>query len=546
MCGIAGIWRKKGSVTASEIGLMSKLISHRGPDDVGHVLVDSDCRLPLFHFTEMQESLTGYDLALANRRLSIIDLSPGGHQPMTYQGCTLVYNGEIYNYHELRAELSLLGHIFSSSSDTEVLLHTYLEWGTDCLSRLNGMFAFAIWDDRKQTLFCARDRLGVKPFYYFLSNEEFIFASEIKSILAVLKYKPEVNEKIAFDFLVWGLLDHTSETFFDGILRLSPGSYVLAYQGSTQFKRYWDLPESEQKSKSPEENAEEFRHLFNEAVQLQMRSDVTIGCCLSGGMDSTALVCTAAPLSSHPIKTFTARYLEKSIDEWPYVLAVASKVEIETFSVLVQPADFWAALPDVVRSQEEPFGGPSIYAQWKLMQTIRSNGVKVVLDGQGADELLCGYAKYFYYSLWEMWTRRDLRRIIGALLLALENGGVHLLDFQNALRYLPKSLQRIIGRSSQAGFDQEYLCQSTSPTRGMVMLQQTLDIQTYSLPVLLRYEDKNSMAHSVESRVPFLDHRLVEFALRLPMEHKIRGAQAKQVMRNALADIMPSQIMRRR
>jgi asparagine synthase (glutamine-hydrolysing) len=546
MCGITGIWRRKGNILASEIIRMSELIAHRGPDDMGHVLINTHGTLQMVHFVETKGLSEGYDLALANRRLSIIDLSPGGHQPMTRDGCTIVHNGEIYNYMELRKMLSEEGHSFSSKSDTEVLLHAYLEWGTECLSRLNGMFAFAIWDSRTQELFCARDRLGIKPFYYYLSSNEFIFASEIKSILTVLQQKPDVNEGTVYDFLSRGWLDHTDETFFKGILRLPAGSYMLIGRERIEIVKYWDLESHEPGYASLDESAERFRELFTDSIRLQMRSDVTVGCCLSGGMDSTAVVSVAAPQSPYRMRTFTARFSGDSLDEWPYVQAVSSRVPIDTVSVFVEPKEFWETLPDVLWAQEEPFIGPGIYAQWVLMRTIRSHDVPVVLDGQGGDELLCGYAKYFYFALRDMFSKGQVGKIALTLLSALFYGGRHLFDLGAAKRYLPKWLNHPTERWLQPEFIRQFGKRPMAHPKGDVKTQQILDIKTYSLPILLRYEDKNSMAHSIESRVPFLDHRLVEFAVSLPTEHKLHGAQAKQVMRYALTDMIPPEILRRR
>jgi asparagine synthase (glutamine-hydrolysing) len=546
MCGIAGIWKKQCELNPSEILRMSEAISHRGPDDVGHMLIDTQGRRSSIELQVSVDRISGFDLALANRRLAIIDLTSGGHQPMTRDGCTIVHNGEIYNYVELREELAALGHVFLSSSDTEVLLHAYLEWGVDCLVRLNGMFAFAIWDARNQTLFCARDRLGIKPFYYTLSQNGFIFASEIKGILAVLEKQPCVNEGIVFDFLSVGWLDHTDETFFVGIRKLPPGCYMLIDQQQMRIIRYWKVPEREERTATFEKNVETFRHLFADAVGLQMRSDVAVGCCLSGGVDSTAIVCVAAPMSPYRMRTFTSRYHDSRMDEWKYVQHVAREVPIDTISVYAEPEGFWNKLPDLLWYQEEPFGHLSVYAQWCLMRTIRANGIKVVLDGQGGDELLCGYAKYFYYNLREMWQQRQLKKLAETLNMATVNYGAHLFDVGAAWRYLPLRFRTNRDGLLKPDFQARYMDRDISRPEGNVVSQQILDIEEYSLPLLLRYEDKNSMAYSVESRVPFLDHRLVEFAVNLPSAHKLNGGQGKRVMRHALRDIIPRDVLRRR
>lgn len=525
---------------------MSTLIAHRGPDDVGHVLIDTRGVQRPYDFSARNGDLSGYDLALANRRLAIIDLSSLGHQPMAAQGCTLIYNGEIYNYLELRAELSAQGHAFESRSDTEVLLHAYLEWGVNCLSHLNGMFAFAIWDARSQTLFCARDRIGIKPFYYYLSDQDLIFASEIKSILSMLPRKPEVNPGVVYDFLSVGRLDHTAETFFEGIIRLPAGCYILASREQIQIKRYWELKNEEQRPASLEESGQQFRELFIDAVRLQMRSDVTVGSCLSGGMDSSALVCVAASQTPKRMQTFTARYHDATMDEWRYAQLVADHAAVDTAPVFAEPQHFWRELPDLLWTQEEPFGGPSVYAQWNLMRTVRAKGVRVLLDGQGGDELLCGYAKYFYFALADMHRQGQVGRFALTLLRAVFNGGAHLYNFKAAQRYLPRRSHRLADELLRPEFRQAHAGRHIVHPKVNVRSQQILDVQKYSLPVLLRYEDKNSMAHSIESRVPFLDHRLVEFAISLPTSHKLAGAQAKRVMRESLTDVMPPEILRRR
>jgi asparagine synthase (glutamine-hydrolysing) len=546
MCGIAGIWRFGGEVRPSEVIRMSDLIAHRGPDDAGQVLIDTRGVGAIKVLDSEQVTAPGCDLALANRRLAIIDLSSDGHQPMTWSGCTITYNGEVYNYIEIRRELELLNHQFRSACDTEVLLHAYVEWGAECLVRLEGMFAFAVWDSGRRALFCARDRLGIKPFYYTTTDRTLIFASEIRCILAALPLRPVPNEGIVHDFLTSEMLDHTTETFFRGIQRLPAGCFMLATGQGIKTGRYWSLSAEPQSQTAFEENVNRFRELFSDSVRHRMRSDVAVGSCLSGGMDSTALVCVASPLTPYRMRTFTARYRDSTMDEWRFVQSVAEVSPIDTMGVFAEPRGFWEECEEVVRSQEEPFGGPSVYAQWNLMRAIGTNGIRVVLDGQGGDELLCGYAKYFYDSLRELWIQRHPGRLAMTLARSAMNVGAHHLDITAARRYIP-------GRSGQfgrhlllPGIWRRYEDRNLTYPSWNVSSRQILDFSRYSIPALLRFEDKNSMAFSVEARVPYLDHRLVEFAVSLPTSHKLYGAQSKRILRQALGGVMPKAVLSRR
>jgi asparagine synthase (glutamine-hydrolysing) len=544
MCGIAGIMRAGRRVDEGEIIRMSALLEHRGPDDAGHLLANTGWEMS--HVTVQDRNANGqFDLALAHRRLAIIDLSSAGHQPMTRNGYTIVYNGEVYNYLELRRELSMLGHHFTSSSDTEVVLQAYREWGPKAVEKFNGIFAFAIWSEDSQTLFCARDRLGVKPFYYIIDTRQFIFASEIRSILSVMEREPGLNETMIYDFLVGCQADHTNDSFFDCIKKLAAGSYLLISPSGVSQASYWQIDLNDENRASLGENVETFRSLFTDAVTLQMRSDVPVACCLSGGMDSSAIVSVASALHPDPMETFTACYADESMNEYHYARAVVLKTGARSTPLLVEPEQFWNCLRSVVRSQEEPFDNPSIFSQWLLMRRIKEAGIKVVLDGQGADELLCGYAKYFYYYLAELWAARHYAEFLRTGLLSLSNAGSHIFNLQAGRRYLPgymKKKTRLLQPEYRARFKNR-CCERSD---GDLRIQQKQDVLKYSLPVLLRFEDKNSMAHSIESRVPFLDHRLVEFALSLPADQKLHGAQSKFVMREAIGDLMPKEVLRRR
>jgi asparagine synthase (glutamine-hydrolysing) len=551
MCGIAVIFKRgSGSVHPGDIQAMTNAIAHRGPDDAGHILIDSHGLKASVEFgCEEPHAAIGYDVALGNRRLAILDLSPLGHQPMSYNGCTITYNGEIYNYLELAEELRAIGHRFLSRSDTEVLLHAYAEWGEDCLERLNGIFAFVIWDQRKELLFCARDRLGVKPLYYVQDSQQIILCSEIKGILAVLEQRPDLNASLLYDYLVAGRLDHTPETFFQGVMRLSAGCYLKGRNSDLQLSQYWSLTRSSGEfAGSFRENVERFRLLFHDAIRIQMRSDVPVACCLSGGLDSTSVASVASLFSSTAIKVFTARFRDPQMDEWGYAQSVHREKDVEAFFVFAEPQEFWNDLSRVVRAQEEPFNGPDVFAQWRLMKLVGDHGIRVLLDGQGGDELLCGYAKYFYVMLRELVGQRRVAKICLAVIDLLLHGGSYLFNLEGARRYVPWNLGlRTLGTKM---LHPEFLarCERSNDDRVSTTVRTTQvgDIEKFTLPVLLRYEDKNSMAHSIESRVPFLDHRLVEFAINIPTDHKMRLSESKHILRVALGDEIPEAISRRR
>ncbi len=413
MCGITGILRLDGrQIDKAIVASMTRAMAHRGPDDEGYLFVDTrsgvhtaaggrDTPAAVLNSgyayapTMMADNLAdgAYNLALGNRRLAVLDLSPAGHQPMCNEDGTIwiVHNGEIYNFVELRAELAALGHRFPSEGDTEVILHAYEQWGHECLNRLNGMWAFCIWDSRKGRLFCARDRFGVKPFYYYFEDGVFAFASEIKPLLALgVPRKP--NDALAYDFLRWGLPEHTQETFFEGIHKLAPSHYLsLDLNGNLRVERYWELNVSSEIEGGPDDRAcsDAFLESFTDAVRLRLRSDVPVGSCLSGGLDSSSVVCVASRLRdsngdsspSNSQMTFSSCFDDHRFDEREYIEEVVRKARAERHYVFPTPEGFLRELGELLWHQEEPFAGTSVFAQWLLMKEARSSGVTVMLDG---------------------------------------------------------------------------------------------------------------------------------------------------------------------
>jgi asparagine synthase (glutamine-hydrolysing) len=579
MCGIAGIWQRKGTLDVRTLGAMTRSLAHRGPDDEGYLLgrwgdgtacprsgndTPDAVREAPFAFCPKDPLHSGeeegWTVGFGHRRLSILDLAPSGHQPMASPDGRLwiTYNGEIYNYLEIRQELQSLGHSFRTTSDTEVILAAYREWGLECLCRFNGMWALALWDREERRLFCARDRFGVKPFYYHWDDRRFVFASEIKALLeAGIPRQP--NEGTVYDYLRYGLLDHTEETLFAGVEKLPAGHYLaLGPDGPPIRRRYWNLQVSDaiRDDRPDAEWEEEFRTLLTNGVRLRLRSDVTVGSCLSGGLDSSAIVCLAARLlgssgtSPAPrLETFSACFTEPPLDERRYIHAVSASAGVEENLLYPTLGGLHGEFERLLDHQDEPFNGTGLYAQWCVMRAARARGVPVLLDGQGADEALAGYRKFmvFYFlKLWNHGLYRDLAREVGGFFLSLDV--LKNLPVAHGLRYfqwgrkmadpsdllLPDFIRRHADRTYDLGF---------SGDLGRRMRE---DLLRYSLPVLLRYEDRNSMAHSVESRLPFLDVRLAECIAQMPLNQKLRGGWRKHVMRAALRGILPETVRLRR
>ncbi|MGH7597704.1 MAG: asparagine synthase (glutamine-hydrolyzing) [bacterium] len=548
MCGIAGIFsfHQNAPATSAQIQKMTDAIRHRGPDDEGFYV--------------------NGNIALGHRRLAIIDLSPDGNQPMAGpDGSTwIIYNGEIYNYLELRAELKMSGHQFKSQSDTEVILHAYQEYGPDCVRHFNGMFAFALWDAQQHRLFLARDRFGIKPLYFYRNAHQLLFASEIKALLAVVEKRPSPNQQLVYDFLTLGVLDHTNDTFFHGIHKLPPAHYMLVdAAGQEQTKRYWDFTVSSEvaslSDKTLAEKSQTFFDLFAESVRSHLISDVPVGSCLSGGLDSSAVVSVISRLireqkatSVGPRQqTFSACYNDSHLDEQPFIDHVIQATGALSHRVFPTAEGFKKDLPQLLWHQEEPFAGTSMYAQWEVMRSARDNRVTVLLDGQGADEQLLGYRKFYVFYIQHL--LRNGRRGLGLHEMLKHFGSREVLmtlQWQRGLRYwrgakigsaaLAKQLLQDSFRQAYADSDVGLVAAGDLGTRIKA------DMTRFSVPVLLRYEDKNSMAFSRESRVPFLDHRLVEYVAGLPLNLKLRDGWTKYCLRRSAQNVVPKKILARK
>jgi len=581
MCGILGLVRLDGKpVDRSQFVSAARLLAHRGPDDEGYLFVETATgEYAIAGNTDTPQSIyesrfsyspkgtvaqvleRPYNLALANRRLAVIDLSPAGHQPLCNEDGTLwiIHNGEVYNFEELRRDLERLGHRFVSHTDSEVILHSYEEWGADCVRRFNGMWAFSIWNSRRRELFCSRDRLGVKPFHYVSRAGLFAFASEIKPLLA-LGASPEPNASLIQDFLLWGLLDHTEESFFSEVRKLPAASnLVVGETGRLTTERYWNLSVSDSypSERSDEEYAEEFGELFTDAVRLRLRSDVPIGSCLSGGLDSSSIVCTVNRLlepaqagqASPRQRTFSACYADPRFDERPFIDAVIERTGAEKTLIFPSPEGFASELDRILWHQEEPFGGTSIYAQWKVLAAARKTGTIVLLDGQGSDEQLAGYRKfYLFYLMYLARKRRCVHLLDEAMHLLLSPAILGTLNLRKGWRYF-RVWDRVLGASDLLRARPS----EALPARpaelgyaGSLGERMRADLLSFSLPVLLRYEDRNAGAHAVEPRLPFLDVRLVEKVASLPLSQKLQHGWTKFVLRNALKGTLPEAVRRRK
>ena len=595
MCGITVLLNQTSQSISDALHAMSELIRHRGPDDEGYMQLDQygdvhtsygddtpatvrSSPLPATPKQHIGEADIIAKFGMAHRRLAIVDPSPHGHQPMSrsegrYWIC---YNGEIYNHIELRNELETLGHTFRSQSDTEVILAAYAAWGASCVHRFNGMWAFALVDRKAGTVFIARDRFGIKPLYYRVTPQGCLaFASEIKQFSALPDWQARTNPQAVHDFLVWNIIDHSDETLFDRVFQLPAGHAVtlkldaplenVRQDGRLTTTKWYSLAVTDFTG-SYAEAAEEFRTLLADSVHLRLRADVPVGSCLSGGLDSSSIVClmgkqlekTGASLPS----VFSAISDAAHIDERQWIDMVVAQTKAESKKILPEPDSLFEQLPKIIWHQDEPFCSTSIFAQWSVYQMVGDHPVNVILNGQGADEMLAGYHGFLAPRLVGLLRKGqllELRKEISAMQHELGYSSFHALQ-RIADMLLPEFLRLPLRSwagqpSSQrnAWLNDHYISSADLDTSAGI-IPQSRSIQEHSrslllrrhLPMLLHNEDRNSMAHSVESRMPFLDYRLVELSLSLPDEFKLYRGLTKRVMRSAIQGIIPEPIRQRR
>ncbi len=524
----------------------SAVLAHRGPDDYGI----ATCGAVGFGF----------------RRLAILDLTPAGHQPMQSPDgrLTLVFNGEIYNYLELKQELQQLGHHFRSSSDTEVLLHAYDQWGIDCVARFNGMWAFVIYDSRRGRLFASRDRFGVKPLYRWTDGKRVILASEIKAILASGWYEPDIDWQTAAVFLCQGHLDQDTRTFYAGIEQVPAGSTLeIDLRGQCHERQFWSIANLHENP--PPEPVATFRELFEDAVRLRMRSDVPVGVCLSGGIDSNAIISTMAKLRAgtveYPLQAFS--YIPEEFSEAVYINESIAKTGAVLNELMTNPRELWDLLPKALWHYDEPAHSPTALIGFQLMRLAKSRGVTVVLNGQGADEVNAGYHSYFRTHWIELMQAGEWRRSIAEIsAYSRAHGKPYWPQLKGTIGdWLRTEARRLPGysrvqRALRTPVPHEYrwyapeLIDKLPPARTVgsaVSLDAELarSVEHRPLPLYLRVEDRNSMAHSVEVRLPFLDYRLVSLAFTLPSSWKLHGEWNKYIVREAMKDVIAEHVRTR-
>ncbi len=557
MCGITGVMQFGGArVEPETLRRMCAAMVHRGPDDEG--------------------IYTSGPVGIGMRRLSIVDLATG-HQPLSNEDGTvwIVFNGEIYNHAALREKLQSLGHQYRTHSDTETIVHLYEEYGSDCVQHLRGMFAFAIWDARAQRLFIARDRLGIKPLHYQLTSQQIVFGSEIKVILAFPGTGVQFDRTILPEYLAFGYLSG-EQTFYGGIRKLMPGHWMeVDASGKVRIERYWDLPVTESEHSRPESYyIQTYREMLEQAVSSHLMSDVPLGVFLSGGVDSSAVAALMTKIRRAPVETFSVGYAEDAYSELPYARVVANHLNSLHHEVLVSEQDFFDSLPHLIWHEDEPIVWPSSVALY-FVAKLAQERVKVVLTGEGADETLAGYSRYAFTlknAAWDRvyrrmtpdavrgairgaiadstWINASVRRKLSHTFLARNGNSWASFYFDNFFSAFSEGdqaglLTDEVLKECAAGAAYQHVLEYWEHSSGE-MLHRLLytDIKTYLVELLMK-QDNMSMAASIESRVPFLDHLLVEFATNIPQNLQLGGFAGKRILKKAVEDLLPHSILYR-
>jgi asparagine synthase (glutamine-hydrolysing) len=548
MCGIAGILTRPNKQIASiYLKKMTDALAHRGPDAES------------FWYNKAS------NVALGHRRLSIIDLSDNAMQPMHYLNrYTITFNGEIYNYPEIKSYLLNKGYSFFTQSDTEVILAAYDYWKQDCVQQFDGMFSFAIWDEVEQLFFAARDRFGEKPFFYFLDDTHFVFGSEMKALWAVGIAK-NIDSKMLFNYITIGNVQNPlnkAQTFFEDIFSLAPGHY-LTFNTNTfllQIKKYYALQKELKTNLSEKECIEKLGNLFDTAVKRRMRSDVPIGTSLSGGLDSSSIIEQLSKNNFFP-KTFSAVFEGFKNDETDFINTICDKYKLQNFKVTPTENDLITQFEKLCYHQEEPFQSTSIFAQFKVFELAKKNDIKVLIDGQGADEILAGYNKYIHWYLQEVVSRNKislahkeknaLRKNNIPFLWNAKNYASAFLPAQVSIQLERKEYKKTLGNPFINKDFLQHIVGKEWEGIHKPLITKLNDILHYNvtqlgLEELLRYADRNSMANGVETRLPFLYHDLVEFIFLLPSHYKIHDGWTKWILRKMMENRLPDKIVWRK
>jgi asparagine synthase (glutamine-hydrolysing) len=535
MCGIVGVYLNNKQLEVSKIGLERavSLIHHRGPDANGIKIINNH-------------------VGFGHVRLSIIDLSEESNQPFDYENLTITFNGEIFNYIELREELIQKGYQFRTKSDTEVVLAAYLEWGESCVNKFNGMWAFAIYDTKNDILFCSRDRFGIKPFNYAYTDEQFIFASEIKAIIAYDKAYNKINYNSISRYCKETVGAQAEETWFENIIRLKPAHNLTIINNTLEIKRYWDYPKQEKALKSKEEVEKEYLRLLKDSVKLRFRSDVTVGLTLSGGLDSSAIAFLAAKHESEQLNAYTASFPDQPFNEYNIAKGICSELGINSIEVLPDYKDYVSKIKQLVYHLEAGHGSPAIFPLDAVSERAKKD-ITVYLEGQGADELLGGYYESVIINYWlslianfkwkeaiaivkSLYARKKLkltislyfRQTLSPFFREIYRRGSNLEKIYTGKLKEHKPFQFQLGKNFKG---------QTNLTKILLMQHQT------GLVNLLHYGDAISMKHSLENRLPFMDFRLVEFVFKLQDKFKVNESFGKVIHRNVFNEILPKKII---
>ena len=567
MCGITGIWDFKNKISPELIEKMTNVLSHRGPDDAG-IFIDSKNNVGFGH-----------------RRLSIIDLSPAGHQPMANAEETIwvTFNGEIYNFKEIRAELEIKGYKFKSNSDTEVILKSYEEWGIDAIKKYRGMFAFAIWDKVKEKLFLVRDRAGVKPLYYYSKDNLFLFGSELKSFHQHPKFKKEINFDALALFLQFGYIS-APHTIFNNAYKLNPGHYLeINKNGQLKETKYWDIIDyylAEPINKSEDDIEKELEKILIESFEYRMVSDVPVGVFLSGGIDSSIVAAILQSKAKIPIKTFTIGFHEKGYNEAPHAKKIAEYLKTDHNELYCTPKDAFEIIPKLVDIYDEPFGDSSGIPTYLVSKFARQK-VKVALSADAGDELFCGYSRYGllngYYetmkktplflfsfvsaimSLFSPEVIIIIYNIFSFVLPKYTNIKDKIYKFQNVLKYKNKDLSGIVNNSYSYWLENQVKKLLKRPYQSInnffefgrvkflpaMSQMQAVDFKTYLCGDILTKVDRATMAASLEAREPLIDHKIAEYISRIPVDLKYRNGESKYILRKILYRYVPKELLDR-